>query len=493
LRCSGSWVTESNEKVVKRDQTGGIFVLLAVLVCMSIMNPELRAQPGELLTLSDTSYFRAGEDDWNLVESVLRSEPASVLMLLNRGASPDAGAEGGMTALMYAAERGDTLILKLLVLNGADVELTHVENTTPLMVAVLNRQFDAAHLLLRKGANPDHRDDYMGIPLIYAAAMNDYQMADLLLFYGATDSLKDGDSNDALMTAVFFGNLETADVLLQNGLMPDSRDNNRATPLMIAAERGDSDMVSLLLEYGAEKELTDRHNFTPLAHAILAGEEKTARILVDSGANVHHRISKNQNLCDLAAGLQEKEIRKMLKEKGAAPTPRPDFSVFGAGWGNSFGRNEHMMQVRVWVQDRRFGFFAETGYDVRPTRRTVQVSVNDSLIHQYRERRSAWIHGIGKYFSLVSDGSGLRFGPYAGLYGMLSFPSYNGIGDRPPVEYNLIPAAGLFFTGKMAGIKTGIERYTFGTIDEGRWKMNITLYLLIQSRPTSYEPKEISY
>jgi ankyrin repeat protein len=483
----------SNEKVAKRDQTGGIFVLLALLVCITLMNPELQAQSGELHTLSDTSYFRQGEDDWNLVESVLRSEPASVLMLLNRGASPDARAEGGTTALMIAAERGDTLIMKLLVLNGADIELTYVENTTPLMVAVLNRQFDAAHLLLRKGANPDHRDDYMGTPLIYAAAMNDYQMADLLLFFGATDSLKDGDSNDAMMTAVFFGNMETADVLLQNGLNPDSRDNRRATPLMIAAERGDTGMVSLLLEYGAEMELADRQNFTPLAYAILAGEEKTARILVDSGANVHHLTSKNQNLCDLAAERQEKEIMKMLKKKGAAFTPRPDFSEFGAGWGNSFGRNEHMMQLRFWLQDRKFGFFAETGYDVRPTKRTVQVSVNDSLIHQYRERRSAWTHGIGKYFSLVKVGSGMKFGPYAAIYGMLSFPSYNGISDRPPVEYNLIPAAGLFFTGKMAGIKTGVERYTFGTVEEARWKMNITIYLLIQSKPTSYEPKEIRY
>ena len=103
-----------------------------------------------MLTLTDTSYFKSGDDEWNLVESVLRGKPASVLFLLKRGVSPDARAEGGMTALMYAAERGDSMLVKLLVLNGADLELTHVENTTPLMVAILNQQFGAAHQLLLK-------------------------------------------------------------------------------------------------------------------------------------------------------------------------------------------------------------------------------------------------------------------------------------------------------------------------------------------------------
>ncbi|MCK4747166.1 MAG: ankyrin repeat domain-containing protein, partial [Bacteroidales bacterium] len=85
--------------------------------------PQAQEQTHDLFTLSDTSYFKTDMDDWNLVESVLRGEYSSVLMLLKRGADPDAKAEGGMTALMYAAENGDTMMVKLLVLNGADLEL----------------------------------------------------------------------------------------------------------------------------------------------------------------------------------------------------------------------------------------------------------------------------------------------------------------------------------------------------------------------------------
>ena len=42
-------------------------------------------------------------------------------------------------------------------------------------------------------------------------------------------------------------------------------------------------------------------------------------------------------------------------------------------------------------------------------------------------------------------------------------------------------------------MKAGIERYTFGTIYEGKWKMNITLFVRIPYNNTDYEFKEIRY
>ena len=468
-------------------------LLLVSMAVLLLGSSKVYAHSDSLRILSDTSYFRSGEDDWNLLESVSRKQAANALFLLERGADPDASGAGRMTALMQAAQDGDSLMPKILVLNGANLELTDRDETTALMVAVLNQHFDVVYFLLGKGANPDHQDKYGGSALIYAAGLNNYAIADLLLFFGASDTLKDKNGNDAIMTAVSMGNLACTDVLLQNEIRPDPRDKKLNTPLMVAAQFGDLEMIRLLLEYNAGLEYVNSSNYTALAHAIQTGETSAARILVDSGANVNHLIKKNQNLYDLADQQRNMEIKKLLKTKGASPTPKPDFSEIGLGLGNSFNSSEYILQGRIWLQDRKFGYFAETGYDVRVILKKVQVDINDTLIHQYRENRSAWTLGAGKYFTLHTDQSGTDYGFYAALYGMLSFPKYRGISERPPASYNLMPSAGFFLRGSWAGMKVGVERYTFGTLLEDPWKFNLTLFISFRNKSNAFQYKEIRY
>jgi ankyrin repeat protein len=479
--------------VVNTGYIGKSIALLALGLISVLSVPSACGQETETEVPPDTSYFRAGEDDWNLVESVIRRNPDALMLLLRRGADPNAKAEGGMTALMFAAESGEILLVKMLVLNGADPDLTFMEDTTPLLIAVLNAHFEIAHFLLEKGADPDHRDIYQGSPLLYAAAVNSYEISDLLLFYGASKEIRDKDGNSALMTAVFFGNLETADVLLQNGLDPDAADKQDKTPLMIAAQQGNLPMTQLLVERGAGLEIVDNKNYTALAHAVHFGRDSVAMLLIDSGANVNHSIHTGENMYDLARRQGQTKCAKLLKSAGARSSPKPMFREFNLAWGNSFGSREHMMQVRFLLVDQKFGFFGESGLDFRPVLKKVQLEIDDDLIHQYRETRWVWTLGGGKNFSFLHDRQGLEYGAYGGVYGMLSMPGYKGVSDYQKARFSLALSAGLYLRGNIAGLKAGVERYTYGTLLEEPWKINITLFLRIKNKLNEKLWKEITY
>lgn len=466
--------------------------LLSILV-ICFASAGLTAQEGNLLAVGDTSYFKQGQDEWNLIESVKLNEPGNVHLLLNRNVNPDAKSNDDITALMHAADSTRILIMRLLLVNGADPNLSFIENTTPIILAVLNNQFDAAEILLQKGADPDLKDDYEASALLYAAALNYFQLIDLLLYYGADKQIRDKDGNDALMTAVFFEKLEATDVLLQNGFDPETTDKKGNTALMVAAQQGNFELVQLLLDYRASVNAVNNKNYTALAFAIRYQHARTVNLLIDSGADVNHAVTPNRNLLEIAKQMKDQEIVKALKAKGAKRSVKPDFSEVSLSWGNSFSNHEYMMQVRgAWI-DKRYGFYAETGIDWRPAPFKVQIRENDTLIYQYRENRIGWNHGIGKKLTYKPDNSNMEIGIYGCISGFLSFPRHSGLKNNPPVQYNIIPAGGIYVGWRYAGFKMGFERYYFKTIYEQKWKFNLTLFIRISYNNTKMDYKEIYY
>jgi hypothetical protein len=76
---------------------------------------------------------------------------------------------------------------------------------------------------------------------------------------------------------------------------------------------------------------------------------------------------------------------------------------------------------------------------------------------------------------------------------MLSMPNYKGISDHQKVNFSLALSTGLYMKGDIAGIKAGVDRYTFGTLLEEPWKINITIFLRIKTRKNADVWKEITY
>ena len=68
-------------------------------------------------------------------------------------------AEPGST-LLRAAERGDQALARTLIQQGADVNASSVDGSTPLHRAVFTDHFDVASLLVKAGAKVQAADRY---------------------------------------------------------------------------------------------------------------------------------------------------------------------------------------------------------------------------------------------------------------------------------------------------------------------------------------------
>jgi uncharacterized protein len=122
-----------------------------------------------------------------VADAARRDDRDTVRSLLRQGADVNAPLGDGMSALHWAAERGDVELAKMLVTAGANVKaVTRVGHYTPLHVAAKSGSAAVVALLLEAGADVDARTTTGGTtPLHLAAAAGNVEVLTALLDHGA--------------------------------------------------------------------------------------------------------------------------------------------------------------------------------------------------------------------------------------------------------------------------------------------------------------------
>ena len=129
-------------------------------------------------TDSDDEY--AGFSEWvtvadeKMIEAVLNGQHQELKGMLETGVDPNDKTEEGLTALMLAAIHGKTKCLKVLLKNGASVDLysgsAHNDlsrGKTALMFAAEAGKTKSLNALLSNGANIEANDRFGGSPILY--------------------------------------------------------------------------------------------------------------------------------------------------------------------------------------------------------------------------------------------------------------------------------------------------------------------------------------
>ncbi|XP_053665443.1 ankyrin-1-like [Anopheles marshallii] len=276
--------------------------------------------------------------------AVWQNNEAAVNLLIVRGADINAIDEVGYSALHLAAEHGYLHLAKILLDAGCKVDYREPTNdpyprTTlcdePLRLALRNKHYEVARLLLDRGADPNKRY-FFGSEINLAT---DVESLELLLTYGASTEARDRSGITPLMRAVRTnGNVDSVLLLLHYGAdvnaMTDARNDYR-TVLHYAVLSGldlfggNASLVTMLLKQGARVDipapLPEPDRPSPLDLAVLRGDPVLVRILLEHGANVNRSSPVIGSPLHVACAdniPNRVEIMKMLLFYGADPNIR---------------------------------------------------------------------------------------------------------------------------------------------------------------------------
>jgi ankyrin repeat protein len=240
-------------------------------------------------------------------------------------------ARGGFAALSFAAREGDIESARAMLEGGVDINYGDIDNTSALVVAIMNKQYGFAKFLIDRGADVNLVGGY-GRTALYAivdirnedySALPNRKTEDLFPTVDLVQALLARGANVNLaLTANLPGRsgMDAGDTTLDAG----------TTPLMRAARAGDTSVVRLLLGKGADPTLTTKDGNTALMFAAgvgyrdksTRGSERDAleavKIFVDAGLDVHQANTRGETALHGAADRGADTIVQFLVDRGAA-------------------------------------------------------------------------------------------------------------------------------------------------------------------------------
>jgi ankyrin repeat protein len=217
--------------------------------------------------------------DSPVADAAMRGDQGSVRALLQQGADVNAAQGDGMTALHWAADRGDLEMARMLVYAGAGLEaVTRMAEYTPLHLASRAGHGAVVRALLEAGSDPAAPTGSGGAtPLHLAAAA---------------------------------GDAEAVAALIEHGGDVDAREERAGqTPLIFAAAQNRVEAIRALLAGGADPSLTTTVvDMVELEESLRGGEQDRVRQQINA---------------QLAARAAQEQKEEGEEEEKPAEAPKP--------------------------------------------------------------------------------------------------------------------------------------------------------------------------
>jgi len=236
---------------------------------------------------------------------------------------------GGFTALMFTAREGDLESARIMLDAGVDINHGDVDNVTPLVTAIMNKQFTLAKFLIDRGADVNIVDAG-GRTALYA--MIDIRNEDWTAMPNRTtdDPLPTIEVVKAIIDRGAKLDVPlTRPLTVRSGMdFGDTTLGDGATPMMRAARAGDHEVIRLLLAKGANPKLTTKGGSNALMFAAgvgyrdknTRGSEKdaleTVKVMMAAGLDLKQTNGIGENALHGAALRGADTIVQFLVDQG---------------------------------------------------------------------------------------------------------------------------------------------------------------------------------
>jgi ankyrin repeat protein len=198
--------------------------------------------------LSTGSAFAVDYDSVDFFRAVNVDNDGAVARMLAAGLDPNQLDPRGQPALIVALQSQSLKVAKVLWdAKGIQIDIRNHAGETPLMMAALKAEVDAAAALVAHGAAVQ-KDGWS--PLHYAATGGSAAIVRLLLSKGATLEARSPNGSTPLMMAARYGNEEAVDALLAAGADRTAKNDLGMDASAFAASAG-RDRLAARLKPGA--------------------------------------------------------------------------------------------------------------------------------------------------------------------------------------------------------------------------------------------------
>ncbi|NJL27641.1 MAG: hypothetical protein HC897_06935 [Thermoanaerobaculia bacterium] len=258
-----------------------------------------------------------------------RNRPELVEVLSSQGADTERRDARGQTPFHQALEQRAFVVARALLKAGAAIDAAvrvsglvgrRDENAriTPLHKAASDGNEEILRFLLRENVDVNVTDDRGWTPLHYAAAAGKAEAAESLLRRGARPQIADASELTALHLACRKGADPVVAVLLARHPPVWTAEKGTVTPLHLAAHATSAVTILELLKAGHPVDPRDPDGWTPLHRAAQAGSADCVDALLAAGA-APGLLAENPRLgaLQLAARTGRTDcIRRLLKDTG---------------------------------------------------------------------------------------------------------------------------------------------------------------------------------